>query len=69
MADPKLDNTFHLKTGSPCIDKGLTIKTLKYDIDGGKRLGPFDIGADEYGVGKQLAIPPDNGGTGRRLSN
>jgi hypothetical protein len=52
--DPMLDPTYHLKTGSPCIDKlTATNMSVTTDIDGGKRPpagGKLDCGADELGT-------------------
>ena len=51
--DPKLDASYHLMTGSPCIDKlGETGNMLVGDIDGQTRPWPaggkLDCGADEF---------------------
>ncbi len=50
--DPKLDTTYHLMSGSPCIDKiTATPLTLTVDIDGQSRPAPpglLDCGADEF---------------------
>jgi parallel beta helix pectate lyase-like protein len=51
FADPKLDDQAHLAAGSPCINKGKTIAGFAIDFDGGKREGPWDIGADEFRSG------------------
>ena len=44
------NNDFHLKSGSPAIDKGIFIKEIKTDMD--NILRPkgkdYDIGAYEY---------------------
>jgi parallel beta-helix repeat protein len=48
---------FHLQSGSPAIDQGLTISTVNHDRDGNLRPqgGAYDIGAYEYG--KQVSLP------------
>jgi hypothetical protein len=48
---------FHLQSGSPAIDQGLTLSTVHNDRDGNLRPqgGAYDIGAYEYG--KQLSLP------------
>lgn len=47
--DCKLDATFHLTAGSPCINAGTEVKAPLVDFDGDKRpiTDKFDIGADE----------------------
>ncbi|UCG43231.1 MAG: right-handed parallel beta-helix repeat-containing protein, partial [candidate division WOR-3 bacterium] len=48
--DPRVGGplNLHLKTGSPCIDSGVTISRWPKDIDGDTRGTYTDIGADEY---------------------
>jgi len=48
-ADPLLGNGYHIKAGSPCIDKGTNDKAPDTDIDGTSRPqgSGYDIGADE----------------------
>ncbi|MBA3007254.1 MAG: hypothetical protein KKB91_02735 [Proteobacteria bacterium] len=48
-ADPLLDTTYHLKSGSPAINHGM-VTNVSTDIDGDSRPagGAYDIGADEY---------------------
>ncbi len=58
-ADPLLDANFHLTSASPCIDAGIEVAELVFDYDGNHRTSPFDIGADEYGAGDNLQVPPD----------
>jgi hypothetical protein len=59
--DPKLVNPsafdFHLQSGSPAIDTGLTFSDVTTDYDGHVRpQGPaYDIGADEYVGGLRSA--------------
>lgn len=66
IGDPGLDKAGHLLKGSPCIDAGVAIRGLVDDVDGGRRTGKPDIGADEFGVGAALPFPPEAGvvGTG-----
>lgn len=47
--DPKVDSTFHLTSGSPCIDKGISTEAPPDDFDGDARPqnNEFDIGPDE----------------------
>ncbi len=65
-ADPILDNNYHLTAGSTAINKGHVIESVIYDYDGGTRDATPDIGADEWGAGDILSIPPPKGtiGTG-----
>ena len=46
-ANPALDATGHLGSGSPCIDAGRTVPQVKLDIDRQPRNGVYDLGADE----------------------
>jgi hypothetical protein len=57
FADPKLDEALRLKPGSPCVDKGLKLEGFDTDVDGGKRSGAWDIGADESGSGAARPLP------------
>lgn len=63
--DPKMENNFHLKSGSPLIKKGFAVAIVPKDFDGNSRNGNPDIGADEYGD-NALQTPPPVGivGTG-----
>jgi parallel beta-helix repeat protein len=66
-ADPKLDNKYHLSSGSPCIGAGKILAgVVDKDYDGGTRSGKWDIGADQFNSGTALAVPPPNNiiGTG-----
>ncbi len=48
--DPKLNATYHLLSGSPCINSGVNNPLVTRDIDGHLRTdGANDIGADEFG--------------------
>lgn len=62
---PMTDGYLHLQPGSPAIDAGRPSPALR-DYDGLPRSGAPDIGADEYGNGTPLPIPPTIGtiGTG-----
>lgn len=67
LGDPGLDANYHLAAGSPCIDAGYAYNDAGvdfYDYDGGVRSGAFDIGADEYGSGAALPVPPPGGARG-----
>ncbi len=55
LVDPKLDETFRLTADSPCLGKGKVLQGFTVDIDGGKRNGEWDIGADESGAGTPRA--------------
>ena len=64
--DPNVSGaTYHLNTGSPCIDSGASLAVAD-DYDGNTRSGSLDIGADEAG-GTALQTPPPAGtvGTGQ----
>jgi len=56
--DPLLDATYHLRTGSPAIDAGVSAGVMT-DIDGDSRpVGPgYDIGADEWAEVWRLYLP------------
>ncbi|UCG43341.1 MAG: right-handed parallel beta-helix repeat-containing protein, partial [candidate division WOR-3 bacterium] len=57
-ADPMFvsETDLHLRAGSPCIDSGLAMAWIPYDIDGDSRDSCPDIGADEFtGVGPPMA--------------
>lgn len=64
-ANPLIDNNLHLQSNSPAIDAGQASPAAR-DYDTHPRSGSFDIGADEFGNGTPLQIPPPNGtfGTG-----
>ena len=48
LSDPRLAPNYHLRTGSPAIDQGLTVPWLTSDLDGNPRTpGAYDIGAFE----------------------
>jgi len=51
FADPRLDGDFRLTAESPCVGKGKILPGFAVDIDGGRRNGEWDIGADEFGAG------------------
>lgn len=48
---------FHLRAGSPCIDRGTALSQVTNDLDGvGRPQGPrYDIGAYEYVSGRSVA--------------
>lgn len=53
-ADPLMVSTaspydFHLTSGSPAINAGVTLSSVPTDFDGNARTSPWDIGAYEYG--------------------
>lgn len=55
LADPLLDATYHLTSGSPARDAG-TVVELTTDVDGDPRpVGAYDIGADEFAL--RCALP------------
>lgn len=64
--DPQFNNItnqdFHLHSGSPAIDKGVTLTGFNYDRDGVTRpQGPaWDIGAYEFSSGSTAPSPPSN---------
>lgn len=60
-----LDNNLHLLAGSPAIDAGRPTPAQR-DYDGQPRTNNPDIGADEFGSGTPLTVPPPPGviGTG-----
>jgi hypothetical protein len=64
-ANPVLDANLHLMAGSPAIDAGQNAPAAR-DYDTHPRIGMPDIGADEYGNGAALQVPPPIGvfGTG-----
>ena len=69
--NPQLDANYHLSSGSPAIDAGVQVQnTLVRDYDGATRSGTYDIGADEFGQGNALTVPPATGviGTGNNTS-
>ncbi len=63
--NPLIDNNLHLKSNSPAIDAGQASPAAR-DYDAQPRSGNPDIGADEFGNGNTLQVPPPNGtiGTG-----
>jgi len=51
LADPLLDATCHLTSGSPARDAGAVVSDVTVDFDGGPRpVGGYDIGADEIAL-------------------
>ncbi|MCC6726795.1 MAG: right-handed parallel beta-helix repeat-containing protein [Saprospiraceae bacterium] len=62
-ANPLIDNNLHLQSNSPAIDAGQASPAAR-DYDTHPRSGSFDIGADEFGNGMPLQIPPPNGSFG-----
>ena len=64
-ANPLIDNNLHLQSNSSAIDAGQASPASR-DYDAQPRNGTPDIGADEFGNGTALQIPPPNGtfGTG-----
>lgn len=64
--NPLLDANQHLTATSPAINAGRAVTNPGLDYDGGAKTGTLDIGADEYGAGTPLTIPPPPGviGTG-----
>ncbi len=57
--EPLLTTDYHLRSGSPAVDAGLTLLWLTADIDGDVRPqgAGYDIGADEYGYVVQIYLP------------
>ncbi|NUO03432.1 MAG: hypothetical protein HUU01_22700, partial [Saprospiraceae bacterium] len=64
--NPQLNAQFHLTNGSAAIDAGQTASAPAGDYDGQPRSGATDLGADEFGNGITLQVPPPAGtiGTG-----
>lgn len=64
-SNPMLDAQYHLQASSPAINAALA-SPATHDYDGQPRDAANDIGADEYGNGPTLAVPPPTGtlGTG-----
>jgi len=64
--NPQLNAQFHLTNGSAAIDAGQTASAPTSDYDGQPRSGAIDLGADEFGNGAALQVPPPAGtiGTG-----
>jgi poly(beta-D-mannuronate) lyase len=69
IADPKLvkdaSGEFHLQTGSPAINAAAgNYNSVTTDMDGQKRIAPFDIGADEISretISTRILNPADVG--------
>ena len=63
--NPGLNAQFHLNSGSPAIDAGQACPAVR-DYDAQLRSGIPDIGADEFGNGIALQVPPPSNvyGTG-----
>ncbi|WP_107826929.1 polysaccharide lyase 6 family protein [Mucilaginibacter yixingensis] len=62
VIDPKLEKTasgaYHLTAQSPAINKATTtLAGITTDMDGQKRVAPFDIGADEFSTDAVEAKP------------
>lgn len=55
--NPALNAQFHLNAGSPAINAGQNAPAAQ-DYDAQTRTGVLDIGADEYGNGPALVVPP-----------
>lgn len=70
-ADPRLDKDFHLAKDSPAVGKGQAVEGLGDDYDGNRREHGIDIGADQFGAGPALTIPPDREavGTGAKVKS
>lgn len=51
FADPGLDEAHRLTASSPCRGKGRSLAGFSTDIDGARREGPWDLGADQFGAG------------------
>jgi poly(beta-D-mannuronate) lyase len=68
MIDPMLekkDGIFHLKAGSPAINKATgSYAAVNVDIDGQPRKGKLDIGADEFSKDKAVAKVLEPGDVG-----
>lgn len=63
--DAGLDANYHLLKGSPCIETGAPVEKLVDDFDGALRdKKKPDIGADEFGEGSVLPVPPPAGAIG-----
>lgn len=64
-SDPLLDSQFHLTATSPALDIALP-SGVQFDYDYNPRPSLPDLGADEYGTGPSLVVPPPTGvvGTG-----
>ncbi|MDX1948586.1 MAG: Calx-beta domain-containing protein [Pirellulaceae bacterium] len=61
VANPLLDADWHLTAASPAIGKALALAGLTDDFDGNPRLADPprpDLGADEFGAGANLVLPP-----------
>ena len=63
--NPGLNAQYHLNSGSAAIDAGQNSPAAR-DYDAQPRSGTLDIGADEYGNGVDLQVPPPSNvvGTG-----
>jgi len=64
--DPLMNSEMNLASNSPAVDKGKFISELINDYDGKPRIGAIDIGANEFGNGTPLPLPPPSSviGTG-----
>lgn len=58
-ANPMLDAQYHLTNSSnAAIDQATAINGIGIDYDGNSRTGTPDCGADEFGAGNNLPVPP-----------
>ena len=55
--NPLFDAQWHIQSGSPCIDAGITLPEVSSDFEGQPRTGLPDIGADEFGVNTGISLP------------
>lgn len=63
QTNPFIDGNLHLLPNSPAIDAGQSSPAAR-DYDGHARSGLTDMGADEYGNGPTLQVPPPTGTVG-----
>lgn len=56
-ADPALQSDYSLSAGSPCVDAGINLPEVSYDINRELRTGKYDIGAFEYRYGEDHESP------------
>lgn len=52
-----LETNARLPAGSPAIDRGQTIAQVSDDFEGHPRVGPYDIGADEFASSPSVGPP------------
>ena len=57
--NPLLTGDGHLRAGSPCLDSGLSLESIKSDFDGERRPhgNAIDMGADEFIDGDDDGLP------------